>query len=1198
VAKTLQEWEAFLDPYFDNIKFLGEIPITLDDVHQIGAALRKVYEEEGLGILQYTILVQNQKTFITFLAKLSAYNEDVDFWGHVRELVGYKNVHAPDFHWGKYFIGMVKGFGLATFDESQFGNKYLTYIRLHGGIPAHSLPDFFEYILDPYITEPEYISLSPKEFIPLILQSSYVQYYVDKPVKNFLEKTSYYAERFVEECRQLAIDYQTDPDIVQISKYDLPRYVIQAYRQYKESAGRNSSGSNQRRFKKPSLHFNPHQGGDFFFNLPAQEILEDEAQTHQFTWKFFETINSEQHYLFELPTRVRRIGHDLEAHCRSQTEVQLHLANYEVGFYKVSKEDPTKAEAFKKWRFNLTQEESPLITIDTETGRYLGESDTLPAKVLWLIYPERYSLSVVGGEPGVAYPPLVGPLSNMKFEEWNLTNANQVVLLPETEGKRIPYLVAKGREEPILEGENQCFQNNDPDSTPLFIGQPPKLLLPRSKYRSIEKDRSQWEIRLQSKWAADPEINSMFSLSDWPNHDDIEVRENWIAVKLNSLIGNESFGTYQLQIHGEYGADVFLSFRIIPKLKINDLREYYLPGDPSYENIQFSVEIPENFTINLLDPTIKNQVKLTERENGTFTIDTLKNIETVELSIIKKNATEKKSDIRLPVFIPVVRLKWKALLDLQSQTEDWCTEPITISVDELFQAQESLALIRLPILRSLPVRFRIDLADFSSGNTLQEGKHVIDVGAVQTIWRYNLAQFEDTINEKCSSSSLGFSLKIFDEHYIQIASVAILFLRRYLELDSFSMEALDPGIRITWESKNRLENRRIRIWSVWQPWQQPIELKIPDSCENLFEDEKVGLPNSCYKIQFFTQPPWENQEPPFFPPEKGFVTLTSSVEERLNELAMLQSGSPDKEFKASFERACIFNSIRDEKRFEAELRTCWRLISQQIEQINIRHALTLYQWLGDKDTSTQKAMRFFLIKPSLFNNVLTKYGNEGWAWHELVDIFLKASTKTISTQIALLILKYETNPLARLHAFGVLINSGHPETARLIINEITSGQLSESDAISLIKRSPDINFENLYEMQKELPDLSAIVEQWAKDEGWVVKIGDWVHSPVGWGQIKKIINSATGEEIDRFIYKVEKPTLIVAVRPTLTDFEIRIDIGNEEIKFDRANLYQCRKPDCLGFIATNQEDLKHHNDRSHNGRNQQFCIIRTIPSPK
>jgi hypothetical protein len=255
--------------------------------------------------------------------------------------------------------------------------------------------------------------------------------------------------------------------------------------------------------------------------------------------------------------------------------------------------------------------------------------------------------------------------------------------------------------------------------------------------------------------------------------------------------------------------------------------------------------------------------------------------------------------------------------------------------------------------------------------------------------------------------------------------------------------------------------------------------------------------------------------------------------------------------------------------------------------------LTLYQWLADKDTSTQKAMRFFLIKPSLFNNVLTKYGNEGWAWHELVDIFLKASTKNISTQIALLILKYETNPLARLHAFGVLINSGHPETAQRIIDEISSGLLSESDAISLIKRSPDISFENLYEMQKELPDLSAIVEQWAKDEGWVVNIGNWIHCDAGWGKITKMFLEGDGAEIDDFIFTIETPILLVSIRPSKTHFPILVDLKNRMIDLQLTNAYQCTKKGCPGFISIEQDDIQKHDEKSHDGKNRQLRRLRS-----
>lgn len=1193
VGKRLLDWEEFLIPFFDDINFVGEIPLSLPQIYQIGEELRKSLK--GNSRKEQHLLVKRDfpRSFVTFLALMSAYNTEVDYWGNIKEIVGVRNNNVffnNDFHWGRTFIYLLKKYKLETFELDQFANRYVTTIRLHGGIPAHSLPDFFDHIIKPYLNEPEYLSLDVEEFIPLILETPNAQYYVDKPVKYFLEHLPSYAKNYVSECKRMAYDYQKDPDNFDSSNYDLPKYVIRTFQKYKENE---LLDEDRRRLKRPLLYLDPFQGGDIYFKLPSQEIIEEaEAQDYFFKWKITAISQNYEEIIYDQPVRVRRIGYDLITQ-EIKIDILTGIQDYKVAFVKIRKNDQTNIEVLRRWRFNLLQIDAPLIAFDSESGKYLPITDTLPSSTLWLIYPMAYDLFVRDGKPGVRYPPFSGVLSQYFLREWDLSESDQIILSSKESGKKIPYVVEKSLTEPVLLGDNCFSRNQDPDSTPVFIGYPPKVLFPQTQYKNSSKDLSQWKLSIKNKWSASPEISQEIRLADY--EEKIQVQDDGYLLNLAEFLQGSVIGSYQLIIHGTYGPDSYLDFRVIPTLEIAGLKDFYLPNHPSYQHVKFLLCIPKDTHIELLDRSMQSSVDIRRVDDDLFDISVNTNVDVLEIVIVKSLSEKSRKDIRVPIFIPIIRPSFKILVDQKPQTEDWSTEAVILSVDELLQSEESSVLIRFQPPKTVSLKYRVDLVDLSRDKLIQAGAKLINLERSQIISRFPLGQFNSTINRRETSSSLSFIVKIFGEDNIKIDSYPILYLRRYLELDEFSMEILEPGVRISWKSQNRLENRRLRIWSLWKPWQPPLEINIPDSCENYFETRKVGLPESLYKVQFFTAAPWKEEPPLFYPPEKGFIVQTKSVRDRLGELNQNTNEPIPKKFLHSFEKACIYNCIPEIEKRDEQIQKCWNLITCNPGQIKISKIINFYQWLNNIDANTRRALIYYLLKPEVFLEVLESIGGYSWAWKELVDIFTERDIDKISIDVALIILNNETDPLIRLKAFEVLVNKGYSDALQIILDEILSGQLSEKAAISLIKKHPSISFRDLFRMTNERPELESIIDQWAIGEGWLVKVGDWVNCDAGWGKIKCIMFPDDQIETNSFYHNVEAPSLNVEIRPGISNLKILIDLSSKLIFFEEEKLYQCSKDGCTGFVSPVHDDVKHHNDICHDGMNHEFRIL-TKPS--
>ena len=156
----LIDWEKVLSTYCKHVSHLSEIPLIPFDIDQIGRHLRALLRRSSANEIRDQI-ARYPSTWVTYMAAVAARNDDRGYWDALAASLEQKSFSPPiTSAIGSAFLDAAAALGLPDYREVG-GYRYVTPIRLHGGIPAYSLRDFFEYILMPAINDRLLIDLPP-----------------------------------------------------------------------------------------------------------------------------------------------------------------------------------------------------------------------------------------------------------------------------------------------------------------------------------------------------------------------------------------------------------------------------------------------------------------------------------------------------------------------------------------------------------------------------------------------------------------------------------------------------------------------------------------------------------------------------------------------------------------------------------------------------------------------------------------------------------------------------------------------------------------------------------------------------------------------------------------------------------------------------------------------------------------------------
>ena len=266
---ALDQWEQRLRPYFSrNLRIIAEIPLSHADIEDICMGMRASIQRNGISEATRFIIHRYPHTFLVFLSGFAAHNTNQGFWDQLATAVGVSGYEIWNSRWPYLFIDEIKRHGLIYFDREDASHYMVTTVRFHGGIPAYSLPDFFERLLLPTVKRPTLSEVPTKQAMQAVLKTAY---FVDSPVINFLENSGTLGEQFFNSCRKLARHYlQNSGDLLPAATLNLPEYVVNAFADFMEQG---EEEGQTLRLRKPALGANPFGDLDrVWLKLPEQEI--------------------------------------------------------------------------------------------------------------------------------------------------------------------------------------------------------------------------------------------------------------------------------------------------------------------------------------------------------------------------------------------------------------------------------------------------------------------------------------------------------------------------------------------------------------------------------------------------------------------------------------------------------------------------------------------------------------------------------------------------------------------------------------------------------------------------------------------------------------------------------------------------------------------------------------------------------------
>jgi hypothetical protein len=1222
LLEALDREEKKLATLFKGVQLIGEVPIRQEDYLQIKSHLREVLDIYGLTKSTRLLKERWPHVFLIYLSFTAAYNKDLGFWDGVVEDLNLSNksvLYVGKNHWGKLFLSLCKSFGLDTFPDRQAGHEYLTPIRLQGGIPRYSLPDFFEYVVLPSVEQQQYASLDHEKALEEVQERAEFKYRVDNVVELYLQHGGEIAREFFARTRHMARIAHKGQPIPSPSKLELRPYVVQLFEDFLEHGHEKKT---KRRLKSPRLTFWARVDQPLFkILLPEQPIPEKYAyRPHEWHLKLHrggDLVKKETY-----PVRRFRKGHKVYS---SELEIEIGQPYQQaiLAFRSIKEETGPAEEAeeyrlIKHWPIRLLPdpEQPPLMSFDP-SGRVIRHTEGLPAQVCRLLIPADVSISITGtGKNLERNDSYWSPWEEWKSELWDLTNAQVLHLIDSEQEEIAAFSVLQPLPKPkLIEGQRLEYSRAI-NEKPLFIGRPPAVFIPfpEGKTQEIVISRiKEWKLNIASSWTCSPEIEQEISFTNHTSH--IKVQEDGIVFPLTEIMGQEPIGTYDLEVINPKDERVSLPFRVWPELEVEGLKPLFVPEeDRGKTELFFTLPKGTRLAINR-DPNEQSAhiaaSDMDDEHSNCYLVHIPPEVTTGEFLLVAQKDPE---PIRVPLELCIPRLQWSLRFDDSDVKEiDWATRLVKQSLPKVKQSSRATLLISADLPRDH--RLHMDLA-----LVLPEREKQLQVLSRKTLTQdtpycsFDLKNFLDTIKQHPAEPFFEGVIRVTSPHLPDPIGLPVVRMTRALNIEVVWLQQTErENWVLHWREPNPLRNRRVTIWSLWQPWHAPVEIKLPDDpppSDSVPEDgwymhelslEAAPLMDGACILQFRAVPPWETSDLPEYPPgENVQYVQTVEPQKRLNWIASQLEKDPKRAFLFHFERACLYDDIDRPKERDQEIAWC----SSSINQASIPLLIKFSCWLENRDPFTQKALRMRMYQPNLLKQLFKNYPSR-----EIQEKYLApfSKAKNVPVDSAQMILDHISNPALVSKSINTLMEEQAPAAVEYIVENINKGNFSDLGAFEILKPQADFA---LYALL-DLPESSARKRLLKKlseytDQPLLIYTGWWIRCDAGWGKITRIEDPASGEELARFFIQKIKPVLEIIIRPDHEHIFARVDVSDRNITFpEEEQLYLCtHHTGCRQFISNQIDYVRHyHNRAAHKGlrpaiknlKSNSTCL-RKIPS--
>jgi hypothetical protein len=1180
---TIEHWENWLAPQVRQIELLGEISIRAEGCAELGKEIGLYLRAMGVGRALRAFQHDYPCAFAVFLVAQGIYGyQGGDYWSEVIEVTGLSKQHKSEM--GRAFESVLEDLGLPMFyDIRRAGHRYVSPILAHGGIPNYCLPDFFRNMLQPSVRRVRYADMSAAELIDEWGLQSRARYFTDKPVMRFLVYGGPVAEDFVRRCREMAWEALESGIVPDAEEIGLPGRVVRAYRKWLaeqsvEQMRRESA--DQWRLRKPSVLVDP-WGEGLVLDLPPQQVPATQADA-RVSWQV--TAGEKDH---RVPVRVRRIGFDLK------TEAESIALSQPAGLYEVSL--LVNGKTRRSWRFQGVDDERPLLAFDLERFQLLSWQHSLPARRgLGLLFPFQHDLHVEGDARLMEeLPRMPWGWSSYRGQVWDLSRATKLRLSEDGEPGLIVALQRDiSAQRPYLSGGRPFSPGRAHGRAPFYVGSPPRIHIPLPGRRSLDEELANWRLVVRNDWPAVPELVVKTTLADLRAKLE-DVGEDTVALPLSlpALLGDAPLGNFIARLRGPLGRDAELQLRIVPYLTVHDHDTLYLPDSQgkSQPAILRVETLPEH-GLECREEDGIHHLRVTERtpDKKVFGLQADPDTTRVELSLTHKLPCG--DTVRVPFSLPVRRLRWALSGEQEGPVHrEWTGQVIKCPVDVLLEMSSPFLLVRLPPAggtEQCEPKTRLTLRLLDVDDILLQSTDAASSRGSQHLYRFDLTAFRDTIKGS-DSPALRFELDLRNlPDREDVCGLPLLSLARTLLVEDVVLEPRPTEDRVIfdlrWREAKPLRNRRVRLWPLWRPWDPVLERGIPDQADGEFSFE--ALPDEVrsgkYRVEFLVVDPWVARRRAEKPPQDAPGTVDVELISPERQLAYLNDrmDRQDRTFDLSLERGFV---CRDAHQLE-KAHEDWQWCFDHLDEGTLAQILALVELVQDAgDQVTQLALKLKMFAPQRVKEFLHAYDRE-----EIPrDCFRRylanlPRSKLLAKDTCRLLLSVG-HEATRMRAMEQLIRRKDASSIETLLHWVDAATLSDADAVALMACNPNFAVECL---QAEIhnPTVTRLLDSLKRAVTMeeIVRVGDWVHSKLGWGRVTKIKNPRTGTQVAWIAAEGSPYLLDVVLHPDMSAELIVIDLASMSARFRGPGMVlTCSQ--CEQFSTQQMELLKKHTLERH-----------------
>lgn len=1038
---NLEQWEKRLGLFYTpSLRIIAEIPISIDDVEEMGTAVKSLIKSKGMTTSTNTMVKRYPLTMLTLMASYAAYNTQQNYWQSFADFLDVERNQLDNQGWRHHFVKLAKRRNLKVFDFEDSNTPYVMSIRFQGGIPTYSLPDFFERMVLPSVERPALNEISTEKVLAYLMDRVL---FVDSPVLNFLRNSGELGIEFFEESRKLVRHaLKNHGEILPYEQVDLPVYVVNAFESYWERRE-----DEQQHWRKPEIAISPYEEVPFFLLLPEQEIkLENITKT---IWWEIQYSNHSQ-----ITTKACKVFHQgpLLVTNKDFQAIDQPVNEIIVSIHAQEKESGDHSE-LRRWKLNLLPKvDNTQIIAFSDNGKIVSNPISLPAEALFLVHPEQLRLDFDGPAHQIEEQiSLRGNWKDWVIEFWNLSNAWSLRLMDEEKQVGNAISILGKLELPELFGGHK-FQYQDYPDQPLYTSDLPSLKIPLRKILGSRPNLFAWQIRIRSLWDANPSLDQSFKLGKYESS--IKFENQWAYFPLSILLGKESAGIYQVDINGPRDIHETFRLRIWPKLLVIGLDSEIKQLKADEKPFEFVLRLPHNAGCNVQAGMEHVTV---EKKFGGFYVSALPVMNRVKLELTLPS--DNGGLIRIPVSFPLPFPMWGLATDFNQGAVDLNTTLEHKSLDFMRQNSNAALHVEMYGLAEKIERLSLQLFDQNEKEILLQEVKFTRTEFTKDWLRAGLAPFSDSVRSIQGSGVFKLVYYPVDRSKAAVY-VSLLVLNRELEIKEVGLEQVDDTTwKITWREKHPLKNRRVMLRPAWQPWQKPWEYKIPDNARGEFLLKEVGLPATCYHLYFYVRPSWEAvlDAPPenLQPFEINFCT----AEDRIT--ALEDCGSNANEcFRKLMEKAVIYDSLGDAQK-TGEMVT--QAATYLLNLSSLELLLGSLEWIENSKNILPPFKSFFRKKmyhSQVVSNVLSKYD----AKCPIIREYLQNTNRVKSnlpTDSAKMLLEKVDDPVAIKICLNTLVDKKEDDLIPIVVQLMRSGKLSKRDAVDLLSENPLAALEKL-----------------------------------------------------------------------------------------------------------------------------------------